>query len=346
MKPTRLLSATTLALLALCGTTLARDTVKLKNGDRLKGQATAYNDQTRILSFQLESGEAREIPVDDLDGRSYYQVIRSQVPKDNARGQLQLANFARDVGLYAHSVRHYDYALKADAALKTEIDADLAILRREAGAWAMGIVRDALQKGDRAKAERWLKKIVRKLPNEPVAREAEATLERYHAETQAAKDDELERKHAEKLKKELKTAKKHYDDMMEGNIKALTNTGSGNKAVKAWEDAIRDGERAQKELDKFLKKHADEGDVIEAVGGYTKIIDDQLIDMHLSLASHWSTRSSYNKAQREVNLALAIDPKNKEARSMRARIEEAASRGIDWGWGWGGSNDRPRDRDQ
>lgn len=342
MKLFRVLPATTLALFALLGSAKAGDYVKLKNGERLEGQATAYDDKTRILSFQLKSGEEREIPVDDLNGRSYYQVIRSKVPKDNARGQLQLANFARDVGLYAHSVRHYEYAMKADSGLKKEIDADLAILRREAGSWAMGIVRDALQKGDRTKAERWLKKIVAKLPNEPVANEARAMLERYHSETQAKKDDELERKHAEKLKRELKTAKKHYDDMLEGNMKALTNTGSGNKAVSAWEGAIKDGEHALEELQKFMKSHSDEADVIDAVSGYTKIINEQLIEMHLGLASHWSTRSSYNKAQGEVNLALAIDPKNKDARSMRARIEEAASRGLGWGWGWGDDGSQRR----
>ena len=48
------------------------------------------------------------------------------------------------------------------------------------------------------------------------------------------------------------------------------------------------------------------------------------------MASHWTTRSSFNKALRQVNHALAIDSTSQAALSMRSRVEQASSRG--WGW--------------
>ena len=44
------------------------------------------------------------------------------------------------------------------------------------------------------------------------------------------------------------------------------------------------------------------------------------------------TRTSYNDALSAVNTALAHDPKNSEARALRARIETAAG-DDDWGYG-------------
>ena len=53
------------------------------------------------------------------------------------------------------------------------------------------------------------------------------------------------------------------------------------------------------------------------------------VELHLHLASHFTTRTSYNRAQSEVNKALAYDPRNKDALAARARIETAVNNG--WG---------------
>jgi len=312
---------------------LQADTLKLKNGERLEGRPLAYDAQTRTLRFLVDGGAERQLSVDELDARSYYLVVRSKVEKDNAQGQLQLANFARDAGLYSHSARNYRQALAADPSLEAEVDKEVAVLRRQAGAWAMGKVHEALGKNDIAEAERWLTKIVQKLPDEPVAKEAAGMLDRYHAQVREAKDDELEQKHAELLKKELSGAKKAYDELIAKDREGLTSDGSGSKRVRSWEAAITAGKRAQRELDRFAKKH-DEPELVEAVAGYKKVVDEQLVQAYMNLGSYYTSRSSYDDALKQANQALAIDPKNSQALAMRARIEEASSQGIGWGWGW------------
>lgn len=319
----RFLSA--LALLALMAGAVHADTFKLKNGTRIKGEATSYDDATRILYITTEDGQNQSFPIDQFEERSFYQIIRSKVAKDDARRQLELANYARDAELFAHSVRHYDYALKADSSMKAEIDRERAVLRKKAGDWAMAKAKDAIAKGDKKTADKWLKKIVRKLPNEPVAREAEQILDRYHTEITKAKDDKLEAEHAELLQKELKDVKKFYDRMLEKNREGLTNS-NGSQAPKKWESALDDGDRVRRDLEKFAKKN-DDPKTREAIDGYLKLLDEHMIEIHLNLASHWTTRSSFTKALREVNKAIAIDPENQDARSARVRIEEAANRG-------------------
>ena len=59
-------------------------------------------------------------------------------------------------------------------------------------------------------------------------------------------------------------------------------------------------------------------------------MNEQIVEIYMNLASHYATRSSYNKAQDQVNLALSVDPGNTDALAMRARIQDAASRGLGW----------------
>jgi hypothetical protein len=118
--------------------------------------------------------------------------------------------------------------------------------------------------------------------------------------------------------------------MLAKNKKALLSK-SGSAAIREWNSAAKAGQRALNDLDKFAKKHEEAG-MSETLGGYRKVVVDQLVEVHLNLASRYSTQTSYQEAQKEVNKALALDSTNKAALSARVRIEESSSRG----WGWGG----------
>ena len=63
----------------------------------------------------------------------------------------------------------------------------------------------------------------------------------------------------------------------------------------------------------------------EQLEGYRQMVIDQMVELHLHLASLWTVRSSYNKALGEANKALALDPRSEQALAARARIERAAS---------------------
>ena len=274
-----------------------------------------------------DDGQARELHLDKLDKRSTYSVLKSQVPRDKGEGQLQLANFTRDIELFAHAVRHYGYAEKADPSLKPEIDKQMAILRSMAAKWGMERAREAADKGDLKTAEKWLEKIIVKLPDEPEAAEAKRLIDNYYAKVKAEKTKEIDAHQDEVLVKGLAKAKKAYDSMLAKNKKGLQSK-SGSAPVREWEAAAKHGKKALTEIDKFEKKHPEK--YTELLGGYRKTVNQQIIEIYMHLANHYSTRSSYNKALDQVNQALAIDPKSTEALSMRNRIQDASSRGLGW----------------
>jgi len=322
MRNRLLLSALAIACLAAGAT--ADEAIKLKNGKRLTGDATAYNAETKVLSFRTDDGVDHQLSLDELDGRSVYHVTRSKVPQDSANGQLQLANYARDIELYAHAVRHYGYAEKADPSLKGEVAKQMAILKTAAGAWAMNKAREAADKGNIKDAEKWLKKILDKLPDEPVAAEAATLLDNYYTKVRAEKAAEQEQKQDDELKKSIVPAKKFYESMLEKNKKALTARNSST-SLREWKGAVKDGERTLKELDKISKGL--DAEKLEVLEGYRIMVENQVIDIHLNVASHYATQTSYQKAQKEVNKALAVDPRSKAALDARARIEAASNRG-------------------
>jgi tetratricopeptide (TPR) repeat protein len=321
-------------LALLCSAAQARvvDTIRMKDGSTLKGYATAYDDATKILSFQTEDGRVLSLKLDQLNTLSVYQVTQSTIPKDNAKGQLQMGNFARDAGLYMHAVRHYGYAEKADPSLKPKIDEERVILRKLAAEFCMDNARKAIEKGDRKEAEKWLTTIVQKLPGEPQAAEATKILDELFTVERAKREETVVSKAPpDLLKTDLKQGKYYYDQMIKFAKQGLTSPGGSPQAINAWESSISNGGSALKEIDKVEKKYTD-APTRETLTGYTKLVNGQIIEVRLNLASLYTTRSSYNKALGEVNQALAIEPENAQALAARARIEEASSSGILTRW--------------
>jgi tetratricopeptide (TPR) repeat protein len=318
------------SVLALAASASAADYVKLKDGKLVKGEAVSYDEPTQTLNFKMEDGTTKGFKLDDLDKRSVYLVNHSKVPKDDAAKQIRLANLARDAELFAHAMRHYGYAEKADPSKKPQIEAERATLRKLAAAYGMRMAQEAQSKGDKAGAEKWLLKIVEKVPNEPQAKEAAAILEQSYAKTRGEKEAKAESQASEQLKKDLQPGRKNYDDMVRKTQEGLTASTAGSKATSSWDSALSDGQRALDLLDRLIKKYTDPK-TRETLQGYRVVVTTQMVELHLHLASSYTTRSSYNDALAEVNKALALDPKNAECLATRARIEQAASeRGGIW----------------
>jgi len=241
MNSIRIATLARLALfLALVAPLASADNIKTKDGTPLKGRCTAYDAGKKLLSFRTDDGEELQFTLDQLDQRSVYAVNASLIAKDNGKGQLQLANFARDIGLYAHAGRRYGYAEKADPSLKAEVERERAIGRKSAAEYCMKNAQAAIAKKDIADAEHWLTLLVQKLPNEPQAAEASALLEQHYLKERASRDDELERDHDELLENDLKRGKQLYDRMIERTRDGLTAKSSG-RSTNLWNGAIDDG---------------------------------------------------------------------------------------------------------
>lgn len=320
----------TLALLFLADSAVAGESIKLATGKVVRGNATAYDDVNKILHFKLESGEQQAYSLDQLDGRSVYLVYTSVIPKENGKGQLQLANLARDVGLFEHAARRYGYAEKADPSLKAEVERERAKGRGMAADFCLKNAREASYKGDKKEAEKWLKILLERLPNEPQSAEAAQLIEASYAKDRAEQEAAIEAEMTAELQKEIKKGKASYQSMVEDTRKGLT-ARNDSQARKLWQSALKSGDTVLRECDRLMKKYGSDARVQEGVAKYRRLTAEQLIEANLHLASQAMIQSSFKEAQRYCNAALALDPKDHGALAMRARIEQAANEPlIDW----------------
>jgi len=314
-------------LAALAAPSAGQEKIKLESGKVVSGRATAYDAEKEVLSFRTDEGQDMKYPLDQLDSRSVYLVYASVMPKDNAKGQLQLANFARDAGLYEHAARRYGYAEQADPALKTEVESARVELRRRAADYCIANARTSQSKGDAKEAQKWLAIVLERLPDSPQAAEAASMVEEGYAREANARDDALEQEHEALLQKDLKKGKQHYDSMIERTRQGLT-ARNASKSASLWKSAIDDGEVVLKEIERLEKKFADDPKVQSGAARYRQLTIDQLVEIHLHLASQYTTSSSLKNALKEANAALALDPKNGQALAARARIEQASNEGL------------------
>jgi len=312
--------------LALAAPLAAGEKIKLKTGKVVDGKATAYDADKQELHF-VTGGKEEVYRLDQLDARSVYLVHSSVIPKDSAKGQLQLANFARDAGLFEHAARRYGYAEQADPELKPEIDKERIKLRREAADFCLKNAKAASAKKDQKETEKWLSLLLERLPNEPQAAEASALLEASYSSAREAKEAELAAEFQALLEKDLKKGKEAYKRMIESTRKGLT-ARNDSQASKLWRSAIQDGETVLKEIDKVEKSHGDDPKVREGAVQYRGLTRDQMVEANLHLASQSLVKSSLKDAKEYCNAALALDGKNGEALAMRARIEQAANEGL------------------
>jgi tetratricopeptide (TPR) repeat protein len=319
-----------LIFLALAALPASAAKLQLKDGTTVDCKVQSYDTATKTLHVKLPDGRDQAYRMDDLNARSVYLVNASLIPKDDAKAQLLAANFARDAGLYAHAARRYGEAAKLDPSLKATVDAEMTKLRRSAAELCAANARAAAAKGEYSEAEKWCKTLIEKLPNEPEAAEAKTALDNYYTQTREKKMAAADQKADAALQKDVEKGKQRYSQMVEKSKQAL-QANSNSQAEGLFRGALADGNAVMRMIDDIEKKYTDPK-VKEQASGYRNVVTQQMVEVHLNIASQLATRSDYQGAQKEVNQALALDPKNETAISMRARIEDYSSRGIGWGW--------------
>ncbi|MCY2959380.1 MAG: hypothetical protein NTY35_04380 [Planctomycetota bacterium] len=322
-------SAAFVVALALLALPAGAATLKLKNGTTVTGKVSRYDATAKTLYVTTDAGKDEQYRIDQLDARSSYLVNASLVPPDDAGKQLQVANFARDAGLYSHAVRRYGIAAKLDPTLKATVDTEMTKLKRMAAEECMKNARAAVAKGDFADAEKWLTVLIEKLPDEPEAKEAAAALENHYAKTRSEKMAAADKKASDALKRDIEKGKKQYAEMVDKTKKGLQARGD-SLAKGLFNGALTDGKAVMGLIDDLEKKY-DDPQTRESTASYRTVVIGQMVEVHLHMASLETVKSDYRGALKEVNAALALDPKNASALAARARIEEASSQGW-WRW--------------
>ena len=155
-------------------------------------------------------------------------------------------------------------------------------------------------------------------------------LDQHYAQRRSAKMAANDKQSTAELQRDLDKAKKLYTEMVEKSKKGLQARG-GSQSTGLFESALADGKSVLDEIDAVEKKY-DDPKVREKASSYRQTVVDQMVDVHLHIASLQTVKTDYRGALREVNAALALDPKNERALSARARIEEASSQGFGRRW--------------
>jgi len=320
---------TAVLVLALAAAPVSAATLKMKDGSTVTCKVLAYDAPAKTLKVRLQDGRETQYTLDQLDARSVYLVNASLVPNDNAKAMLQVANFARDAGLYAHAVRRYGEALKLDPALKPTIDKEMTTLKKSAAAYCMDNARAAVSKNDMRGAEKWLTILVKKLPDEPEAKQASAMLDNYYEQNRAKALAEADAQATEAVQQDVANGKRHFQAMVTKTKQGLQAQGN-SEGEALFRSAIIEGNMCLKEVDRIDRSY-DDPKIKEKVSSYRKLTIDQLVEVHVNLASRLCVQTDYRGALRTIEQALALDPKNESALSMRSRIEDYSSSS---GYGW------------
>ena len=295
------------------GSLVGMDQIKLvgKSG-KLRGEV--ISDDGGQIEFRAEDGRVATYTYEQLDQRVVYLLLKGRTNKDDGPAELRLANFAAEIGLYAHARRHYGYAAAADPSLEAEVEAGLERLRMRAAMSQLDQAAAARDAGDEHAAREHLLNVVREFPDEAAAAEARARLNAMNVEALGPDKAALLEQAGPEAWAELEPAARLYGAAAEKNQKALS---SGNRST--FRAALSDCQRARRELDE-ARRAVSAPELFRTLASQLTALE---VEIHMNVASLELGAGKHAKALESVNAALALDPENEQAQQQRARIEAA-----------------------
>jgi hypothetical protein len=340
----------------------AQDQLTTVSGQVFDGKIISSDGTT--VEFQTEEGMTMKLPVENLTPVSQYMLKRSQV-SDTEESQLALAEWCVKETLYLEARRHYQMALKkATPEEKTEIDASIAKARTTAANELLERAK-TLQENNRPEdARQVLVTIVQELPEEAAAKEASAMLEQDNdrkkasalkkPNTAAPADGAAAptgtpptRASGEEFSQEAQTlfapVVKLYQSILDNTQKGLSSTNQ-SQSISAYQAALKDGDRARKEVDKLRPKGSTDAEVQEAVQLVDSKLESAIVDARIQLSNAYMLRSSYTQAADVVKAGLAEYPQNERLNQSMGTVISAQSNDSWGGGGWiirGGGVPRP-----
>jgi tetratricopeptide (TPR) repeat protein len=274
-------------------------------------------------TLKVRQGTKRfEIAYADLALPSVYMLKAEKTPAKDGKAQLALADWALEMGLFQSAREHYFKAVDADAELKEKAIAGYRRADQAQCKALLALAKQAHEKKDVQMEEKVLSHLMTTFPGSPEAAEADKMLEalQLRGETKSV-IDRLD-KDAQKV---AERAKDHYERAVEANKRGLRNTRRQSQAAPRFESALRHLKTCVTLVKRIEKEYQQDVKVQERIKTVYGMIQDTEIQVLLNLAHVYTTRQNFIKAQGYVNQALAIDPKNKDARAARNRIELAAA---------------------
>jgi tetratricopeptide (TPR) repeat protein len=320
----------------------AEQLIFLVGGRVFHGTVLESNWESVKISRKTEGGSPSTfvVPVHECDPHFFYQVRDKAVGNDAAE-RIKLAKYCVDHDMFSRAKAQMDRARSIDKAVVDEfMKNEFPKIKEELAQRLLDAGRRALRRGSTKNAKKYAAFVLTKFEGTKAEPEAEKLLD----EVQAKLDEATAKKRAQRRKSEkaneeraarieagkqaahAEPIEKLITEGHKANTRGLkAKNDSGGKS--GFEAAATKFERAISRADKALKEGLDEGTAAhikelrgEAVQGGVRA--------YINLASLYSTRGSYKDGTRSCNKALALDPDNAEAKSLRAEISTT-------GGGWG-----------
>ena len=300
-----------------------RDRIELVDGKVKFGTVLSYDFKARTLKVQVEDGELLTLRQRDLHAKTVYRLSASRAPADDSVLQLETANYARDIGLWKHSSRHYRMALLAAESPEQakEIYAQVEVLGQKTAAAMLDEAKRDLKRKRTKPALDTIEWMLQHLPDQPATIEAGALYAKVLEDRASKRRGVRARRNEASLNRTLASSEKDFDKMVEENRDGLLSGSKRNNAERHFKFAASYGERALKRLDKLVDD--EDKAVVNAAAELREETVHQLTGTLVNLGNHYFTFGKYKDAISVCGMALAFDLDQADAKDLRTRAQEA-----------------------
>ncbi len=286
------------------------------------------------VTLRMQGSEVT-LPLADLRPDSAYLLLRRRLAPDDAAGWLHLAEFCRKGGLYRESLKAYARVVQIDPSRAGALEQAMEEVRA-ADAKAMALRAAALAKeGKHEDALRAWSLLLEKYPAgetagqakqelkalaETIRKENEERQQRLAAIQQNAKDQKAKDEAAVDSRR-LTAALKAVEEARKLFKEGLDHEGKGvtGRAEKAWEASVARLEASRAALTD-LQTRARTPEMRETARLETQAATRLLIVVYDSLGQMAAVDQSFRDAIRWFNKALVLDPSDRVATELKARI--------------------------
>ena len=307
----------------------AQDVLLLKDGRSIQGRVIAEDPDSVTVSLALD-GPGRAVQViayADLHPRTVYRLRLGRPEARTAKGQLDLAELALAQGLFEASRRHFARAGALDTACEDAATDGIARVRRSAAESLLGRARELAAANAPLDASKELGRLLQDYPDEAAAEEGRklfSTLAPAREEAERKRVAEATARADEERREAVSPAAAAHARGVKHVTLGLLATKNHAVAVQHFKDALRACEQGLATLRKLAQERPADTALAGIVASMDTRITAHLVETDLHLASLYLVRQTPREALAWANRALALDPENREALAMRARIETAA----------------------
>jgi hypothetical protein len=311
--------------------------VHLANGAVLQGNVIEDDGEKVKIALIAEggTGATATYTYDKLAPQTIYRLKFNKTEREDVKGQMDLAAYALDNGVFPSARLSYDLAKKANEKKKAGMDADLAKLYARAPKVVLEWAKKNIETKQYMAAERMLTKLCALFPDSEEATAAAKMTEEIAPQTGSFRQESVEKKpggSSKTAKEAAAPAKKEYDKALATKRKALGETKNPTQATRQLEESIQQFQAAQKLLDGAMKKEGGDSDLAAHYDAWSGKVKEEMVETYVDIANLYFSRQSLTNAMRAVDSALLLDRHNAEALMVRAHIQVAMNEGDRWRW--------------